>query len=134
MANREALWDQNRDVAMLALAHLLGDGDDDLEEEPVIVVTDESDEVGHSISEALSELVDQDDDIEAIVVGNEGGASLLIVPLRVVSALMRVANPVCSKALEESLPDDLMWAIVVSDGGLTLFQVPIEPMWAIGSA
>lgn len=134
MANRQTLWDQNRDVAMLALAHLLDDGEEELEEEPVIVVADEEDEVGSGISKALTELIDRHDDIEAIVVGNEGGATILIVPHRIVVAFMEAANAECAKLLEEEPPEDLMWSVVISDGGIMLLQVPIEPLRAIGSA
>ncbi len=133
MTDRLKMWDQNKDVAMLALAHLLEECDG-LGEEPIIVVTDSRDATAKKVSQALSTVIEARDDIEAIVVSNQNGATIHILPVTIAQTITRLFNPECADAMGGDIPEDQLWAAVVSDNGMSILQVPLAPLRAIGSA
>lgn len=133
MTDRLKLWDQNKDVAMLALAHLLEECDG-LEEEPIIVITESKDPTSRKIAETFSLAIEAKEDIEAIVVANQNGATIQILPVPLARTITKMFNPECAEALREEAPSDQMWAAVISGGGMSLLQVPVAPLRAIGSA
>lgn len=134
MSDRLALWNENRDVAMFALAHLLDENEEDEIDEPMVLICDENDEFGRELTYVLTKVVDDYEDIAAIIIAGSNGVSIIIVPTEIVQDVTQKANPVCSKALDKRPPEDTMWAGIVAYGGITLLHVPIQPLRAIGSA
>lgn len=132
MTERLHLWDENRDVAMLALWHLL-DEDGELAEEPIVVVADTQDPTTDTFASTLQEAIDAYN-VEAIVIESDLNILVFVLPVELVREVTRAANPECSVALATTPPDDLMWAALASEGGMTLLQVPAEPFRVIGSA
>lgn len=128
--DRLRLWDLHRDVAMLALAHFL---DDDAGPEPIVVVADTSDESTQTFTGILQGAID-DCGADSVVVESDENLWIFVVPVSVVRDVTSIANPECALALMEEPPDDLMWAAIVSRGGMTLLCVPIEPLRVLGSA
>jgi len=133
MSDRLKLWEQNKDVAMLALAHLL-DECDGLEEEPIIMVTDSKDSFARELADAVSQAIEAYDDIEAIVVTNQNGATIQILPTSLAVAVTKNLHRECSVALQEEVADDQLKAAVVSKGGVSILHVPLSPLRTIGSA
>ena len=135
MSDRLKIWKEHRDIAMLVLAHMLDESDEDEGlAEPMVLICDEHDSLGRELTSTLGEIIDRHDDITAVVVGGSDGISVLIVPTEVVRDLMKESNPPCAKALDTRPPEDSMWCAVVAYEGITLLHVPIEPFRAIGSA
>lgn len=132
--DRLQIWEQHRDIAMLALAHLLDECEDELNDEPMVVVVDDRDPVGGSIMGALTDAIDQSEEVDAIVVANQDGYSVLLLPVELVHNVTLSSNPACAEALVAEPPEGAMWAAVIAEGGMTLFHVPIEPFRSIGSA
>ena len=132
MTERLPLWEEHRDVAMLALWHLLDD-DEELSEEPIAIVADTSDPTTLTFAEALQGAIEAEDS-EAIVVESDENLLVFVVPVELVRRVTHRANPECWSALADTPPDQLMWAAIASDGGMTLLHVPIEPFRVIGEA
>lgn len=133
MVDRLRLWDDNKDVAMLALAHLL-EVCEGLEEEPVIVITDTKDAIAQKLKEAIALIIDTKDEVEAISVANQNGATLQIIPISMAQRITQVFNHEVGEALQEQAPEDQLWCAIVAGGGVSLLQVPLAPLRAIGSA
>lgn len=133
MTDRLKLWDDNKDVAMLALAHLV-DECEGLEEEPIIVVTDSRDPVARKVALALSTVIEARDDIEAIVVANQNGATIHILPIPIAQTITKLFNPECAAAMSDEAPEDQMWAAVIAGNGMSVLQIPLAPLRTIGSA
>lgn len=133
MAERIDIWRDNRDIAMLALGHLLDQSEEGMEDDPMVIVADQTDDMGYALTEALSQALDNED-ATGIVVSDPHGMMILILPVELVQQVTEHTNPRCAQALEEEPPEDFMWCAIVSDGGMTLLQVPIEPLMSIGSA
>lgn len=132
--DRLQIWEQHRDIAMLALAHLIDECEGELSHEPMVLVAESGDTFGSVLVDAVTKAIDAHDDVDAIVVANQDGYSVLLVPVELVQQVTLHSNPKCAAALESEAPEDLMWAAVIADNGITLFHVPIEPFRAIGSA
>ena len=133
MTDRLKLWEDNRDVAMLALAQLLDEAEE-LRHEPMVVVADRSDLLGRSTAMALSRAIDIRNDIDAIVIEVPPELSVMIVPVFMVRAMTKLTSPICEKALQDPCPEGAMWAVVISGEGMILLHVPVAPLRSIGSA
>ena len=133
MSERLDLWDESRDISMLALGHLISESDGELEEEPMIIVADLEDPLGAEITQLLSGALD-DEEATGMVVTDHENKAILILPVELVRQTTGAMNPALARELAADAPEDLMWAAVVSGGGITLLQVPIEPLIAVGSA
>ena len=132
MTDRMSLWEEHHDIAMLALWHLL-DEDEELAEEPIVIVADTRDPTTRTFMDAIQEAIDTHD-ADAVVIGSDEHLTVCVLPLEIVREVTRVVNPECSEALVDTPPVNLMWAALASDGGMTLLHVPIEPFRVIGSA
>lgn len=132
MTDRLSLWEEHRDVAMLALWHLLDD-DEELTEEPIAVIAAIDDPITQTFTDTLQEAIDASN-AEAIVVESDENLLVFVLPVELVREVTRLANPACWEALADTPPDNLMWAAVASAGGISLLHVPIEPFRVIGSA
>ena len=77
---------------------------------------------------------DDDDDIEAIIVSNQSGATIHILPIPIAQSITKLFNAECAEAMDGEAPEDQMWAAVVAGNGMSILQVPLAPLRAIGSA
>ena len=134
MSERIHIWHEHRDMAMLALGYLLDQCDDDLQDEPMVLLVDGRDDEGAKIVEDISAIMDQDENIDGLIAGGEDGIIIVIVPTQLVQAATVLSNPDCSEALDSAPPDGCMWAAVIASEGMTLLHVPVEPFRSIGSA
>lgn len=127
----EDLWFANRDMAMLALGHLLGQGS--IEEEPIIVVADTTHETTRSFVWGVRAAI-EGSDANGYVLDSGESIMMLILPVRLVRGVATAKYPKQSAALEQHPHGELMWVAVAEEGQLALLQVPIEPYWPEGSA
>lgn len=133
MSHRVQIWEENRAIAMLALAHLIEECEA-LEEEPIVIVADVKDATAKKIADSFAAIIETRDDIEAIVVASQNGATIIIMPLRVAANFLKSANAECAEILDDEIPEDHMWVAIFADEGVSLLQVPIAPLLAIGTA
>lgn len=132
MSDRIRIWEENKDIAMLALGQLYGALEP--RHDIMVVVAVQDDALGRATTKAITRAVEVRDDIDAIVIETQDGVGVMVAPIFLVKAMTKLTSPSCSDALEEPCPEGQTWILVISGGGMALLYAPVEPMRSIGNA
>ena len=132
LEDRLELWYEHAPLAMLALGQMLGSNSISNVELPAIVITDNNDEYGFKFYSHLKNNLDKKD--ETTIIRMENNQAMMIMPVPILTNLTRWYHEAFSLAVSQDPSEDKMWAAILAFGGMTLLQVPVEPMIPIGSA